>query len=322
MNRMVRIAVAAVFFCGLVPAQAQAQSWPSRTIRIIVPFTPGGTNDLVARLLAERLPPILGQPFVVENRPGASGDVGSLYVAQQPPDGYTLLIHGSVAASGVFRSLPYDPYKDFAPISQLANVVLVLAVNPGIPSGTLGELIAYARANPGKLSFGSPGAATPQHFGGELLRMQGKFDAVHVPYKGGGPIVAALLSGEISFTINAANTVTPHVASGKVRLLAVPMPVRSTQLPNVPTIAETIPSYDLPTSWLGFYATGGTPAAIVERLNFEAIRIIRDPQVVKDRLTPIGLEPVGSTPEQVTAAMKSNFARYTAIAKEGKIKPE
>ncbi len=322
MYRMFQAAVAVLAVGSLLSTQAQAQAWPNRTVRIIVPFTPGGTVDLMSRLLAEKLPAVLGQTFVVENRPGAAGDLAADYVAKQPPDGYTLLVHGSVAASGVFKALPYDPFKDFAPVSLLANTILVLAVHPSIPSGSLAEVIAYARANPGKLAFGSPGVATPQHFASELLRMQAKIDAVHVPYKGGAPIVAALLAGDIGFTVNAANTLTPHVASGKVRLVAVPMPLRTALLPNVPTIAETIPSYDLPTTWLGLYAPGGTPPAIIERLNAESNRIVRDPQIIKERLHPIGLEPVGTTPELVTATMRSNFARYSAIAKEGNIRPD
>lgn len=324
MNAALRIAAgfAASILCTFLPfSEAAAQAWPNRTVRIIVAFPPGGTNDLISRLLAEKLPPVLGQPFVVENRPGAAGDVAAVYVANQPADGYTLLVTGSVAASGVFKQLPYDPYKDFAPISLLANAILVLATNPGIPVNTVGELIAYARANPGKLSYGSPGVATPQHFAAELLRQQTGIDIVHVPYKGGAQIVAALLGGEIGFTVNAANTVTPHVPSGKVRMLAVPLPARTALLPNVPTIAETLPSFDLPTTWLALYAPGGTPSAIIDRLNAEVNRIVRDPQIAKERLHPIGLEPVGTTPGQLLDAIKRDFEKYSRIAKEGNIRP-
>lgn len=324
MNAAFRIAAgfAASALCSLVPlSEAAAQAWPSRTVRIIIPFTPGGTPDLTGRLLAEKLAPILGQPFIVENRTGAAGDLASDYVAKQPGDGHTLLVNANVAASAIFKSLPYDPYKDLAPISALVNVTLVLAANPGIPSGSLGELVAYARANPGKLSYGSPGVATPQHFASELLRQLTKIDVVHVPYKGAAQVVPALLAGEIAFAVNAANTVMPHVPSGKLRLVAVPMPTKSALMPNVPTMAETLPSFDLPTTWLALYASGGTPSAIIDRLNVEANRIVRDPQIIKERLHPIGLEPVGTTPGQLADMIKTGFAKFSSIAKEGNIRP-
>ncbi len=320
MKKLLRSALAiSLLGCAM---QAAAQTWPARPVRIVVPWTPGGTVDVTGRLLAERFAPVLGQPFVVDNRPGAAGDLGSDYVAKQPGDGYTLLVNGSVAASAPFKQLPFDPFKDFAPISQLAVPVLVLVTHSSIPVTSIPELIAYARANPGKLSYASVGVGTPQHFAGELLRQQTRVDITHVPYKGGVPAVAALLAGDVGFAVNAANTVLPHVASGRLRMIAVALPARTTLLPNVPTIAESVPTYDMPSSWLALYASAGTPRQIVDRLNSEANLIIRDPQVIKERLHPNGMEPIGSTPEQLVEMIKSDFAKYSRIAKIGNIRPE
>ncbi len=302
--------------------QASAQNWPARPVRIVVPWTPGGTPDVTGRLLAERLPAIFGQPFVVDNRPGAAGDLGSDYVAKQPGDGYTLLVHGSVASSAPFKQLPFDPFKDFAPISQLAVVVLALVTHSSIPANSVPELIAYARANPGKLTYASVGIGTPQHFSAELVRQQTKLDILHVPYKGAAALAAGLLAGEVGFAVSGANTLLPHVASGRLRLIAVALPTRTTLLPNVPTIAESIPTYDMPTTWLAFYAPAGTPRPIVDRLNTEANKIIRDPQVVKERLHPNGMDPIGSTPEQLLETMKSDFTKYVRIMKEGNIRSD
>lgn len=324
-NRKYRFLGASVVAALAISSTAGAQTWPSRTVRVVAPFTPGGTVDLMARLLAEKLPAAIGTSagFVVENRPGAAGNVGTDYVAKQPADGYTLLVHGSVAASAVFgQQLPYDPFKDFAPISQLAVTILVLATSASVPATNINELVAYARANPGKLTYASVGAGTPQHFASELLRQIAKIDIVHVPYKGGAQVVAALLAGDVGFSVNGANTVTPHAGGGKLRMIAVPMPTRSAYIPNVPTIAESLPAYDLPTSWLGLYAPAGTPRPIIDRLNQEANRIVTDPQIAKDRLFTIGLEPIGTTPEKHMEVIRSDLAKYVRIAKDGNIRPD
>ena len=307
-----------------LPAQGQS-AWPVRPIRMIVPLTTGGSNDLMARILAERLPAVLGQPVVVENKPGAGGNVGTEYVARQAPDGYTLLLSSNthVINLSFFAKLPYDPIKDFEPVSLVATVPFVMTVNSSLPVTSVKEFIAYVRANPGKVSYGTAGIGTPHHLSAELIKSMTGIDMVHVPYKGAAQIVPALLANEITVTIGAVNTLLPHIRSGKLRALGVSADHTFSVLPDVPTIAEAggLPGFSIDI-WLGVLAPAGTPRPIVERLSTEIRRIVFDPQVVRERLNVMGVDPAGSTPEQYLEVMKADIPRYARIARDAHVKPE
>jgi tripartite-type tricarboxylate transporter receptor subunit TctC len=310
---------------ALPGAEALAQQWPSRSIRFVVPLPPGGSPDYLSRLLAERLQPVLGQPLVVENKPGAAGNIARDFVAKAPADGYTILMSESahVMSAAVVAKLPYDPIKDFEPISLAATIPFGLTVNSSMPVHTLNEFIDYSKKSPRPLTYGTAGVGAPHHLAVELLRSMTGINVVHVPYKGSAGIIPALLSGEIDFTIAAVNSLLPHFKSGKLRPIAMAGSSRTSALPDIPTIAEAgpLPGYAV-NVWLGVMAPGGTPRPIVDRLNAEINKVVRDPQVVKERLNTVGLEAVGSTPEQLLETMKSELAMYTKLAREANIKPE
>ena len=310
------------FVASEAPAQ---QSWPSRSIRFVVPLPPGGSPDYLSRLLAEHLQPVLGQPFVVENKPGAAGNIARDFVAKAPADGYTILMSESahIMSAAVGAKLPYDPINDFQPISLAATIPFGLTVNSAMPVHTLNEFIAYARKSPKPLTYGTAGIGAPHHLAVELLRSMTGINVVHVPYKGSAGIIPALLSGEIDFTIAAENSLLPHYKSGKLRPIAIAASTRTAILPDVPTIAEAgpLPGYAV-NVWLGVMAPAGTPRPIVDRLNAEVNKIVRDPQIVKERMNTVGLEAVGSTPEQLLETMKTELVKYTKLAREAGIKPE
>jgi tripartite-type tricarboxylate transporter receptor subunit TctC len=304
---------------------AQAGAYPNRPIKIVVPLPPGGSPDVMARLLAEKLQPVLGQPIVVENKVGANGNIAREFVARQAADGYTLMLSetGHVMSASFYPKLGYDPIKDFEPIALTSKIPFLLAVHPSLPVHTLKEFIALAKAQPGKLNYGSSGMGAPHHFAGELLKSMTGIEIVHVPYKGSAAIVPALISGEISFVIGAINSLLPHIRSGRIRPIAIAGSSRTQVMPELPTMAEAgpLPGYAVEV-WLGLLAPAGTPRAIVERLNAEANRMVRDADVVKERLLPIGLDPVGSTPEELGAVMKSDLEKFARIAKAANMKSE
>jgi len=310
---------------ALPAGEALAQPWPNHSIRFVVPLPPGGSPDYLARLLAEHLQPVLGQPFVVENKPGAAGNIARDFVAKAPADGYTILMSESahVMSAAVVAKLPYDPIKDFEPISLAATIPFGLTVNSNMPVHSLKEFIEYSKKSPKPLTYGTAGVGSPHHLAVELLRSMTGINVVHVPYKGSAGIIPALLSGEIDFTIAAENSLLPHYKSGKLRPIAIAAPTRTAILPDVPTIAEAgpLPGYAV-TVWLGVMAPAGTPRPIIDRLNAEINKVVRDPQVVKERLNTVGLEPVGSTPEQLLETMKAELAMYTKVARDAHIKPE
>jgi tripartite-type tricarboxylate transporter receptor subunit TctC len=311
---------------GLGMSQAQAQgAFPSRPVRIIVPLTTGGSNDILARVIADRLTPALGQPVVVENRPGAGGIVGTEYVAKQPGDGYTILIATSshVYQQHFVAKLPYDPIKDFEPITFAAIVPFVLAVNAELPAANAKEFIALSRSRAKGLTFGTAGVSSPHQLGAEWLKSMTGANFIHVPYKGAAGIVPALLAGEIDFTIGAINSLLPHIRSGKVRVLAVASAKRTSLLPDAPTIAEAVPAPGFGMEvWAGFLAPKGTPREVIARLNTEINRILRDPQIVVEKLTPLGIEVVTSTPERFAEQMKSDLALYEKVIRDANIKAE
>jgi len=310
---------------ALPAGEPLAQQWPSRSIRFVVPLPPGGSPDYLSRLLAERLQPALGQPFVVENKPGAAGNIARDFVAKAPPDGYTILMSESahVMSAAVGAKLPYDPINDFQPISLAATIPFGLTVNSSMPVHTLNEFIDFAKKSPKPLTYGTAGIGAPHHFAVELLRSMTGINVVHVPYKGSAGIIPALLSGEIDFTIAAENSLLPHYKSGKLRPIAIAASSRTAILPDVPTIAEAgpLPGYAV-NVWLGVMAPAGTPRPVVDRLNAEVNKVVRDPQIVKERMNTVGLEAVGSTPEELLDVMKTELAKYTKIARDAHIQPE
>ena len=298
--------------------KAFGQAYPARPIRLVVPFPPGGAVDFYARVVQQPLSEALGQQLVIDNKAGASGMVGAEIVAKSPPDGYTLLL-GNIASLainvGLYAKMPYDPLKDLTPIVRTVDVNYVLVVHPSVPANTVPELVAYAKANPGKLSYGSAGSGSLPHLGTELFKAQTGIDMLHVPYKGGGPMVTDLLGGTVQVVIGDQANLMPHVQSGKLRALAVATPKRSPNSPNLPTIAESgLPGYDS-TAWQGLAGPAGLPPDVVKRLN-EAFNMVMAMPAVRDKLTGGGLEVVGGTPEQFARFIAAEITKWTKIAKD------
>jgi tripartite-type tricarboxylate transporter receptor subunit TctC len=302
-----------LFFCI---ASAVAQDYPTRTVRIVVPAAPGGGTDIVARVLAQDFSKALGQPFVVENKPGAGNMIGIEAVARSAPDGYTLLmVPATIALNSVlYKKVPYHPIRDFAPITLAATAPLVLIVHPSVPAQSLAEFIALARRQPGKMSYGTPGIGTTPHLCMELLKSMAGIDLVHVPYRGTAPAAADVISGQIATMFATALTARPMIDAGRVRALAVSGPQRVHALPNVPPVAEAgVPGYAA-IQWYGLLAPAGTPAATVARLNAEAIKSLRTAEM-KERLAADGAEPQGSTPEEFAATIRHEIPEYARIVK-------
>jgi tripartite-type tricarboxylate transporter receptor subunit TctC len=302
---------------------AFAQPYPSRPVRMIISFPPGGALDVVGRPVAQKLSETFKQPVVVENRGGAGGTIGSEYVAKQPPDGHTILLtagtsHGT--GSSFYANLPYDPLKDFVAIAAAVEVVVALAAHPSFPPASVKELLEYAKANPGKLSYGSSGIGSPMHLAGELLREAAQVDIVHVPYKGAGPAITDLIGGQIPLAFVSLASVMGHVKSGKLRAMAVVEAQRYKGMPDVPTIKETVPSYDMFTSWLGFFAPAGTPREIVSRLNREINRTLADAELAA-KLEASALVRLDTTPEQFTEMVKKELELGARFAKMLGVKP-
>jgi tripartite-type tricarboxylate transporter receptor subunit TctC len=297
-----------------------AQNYPNKSIRIIVPQSAGGSTDLVARPLAQRLGDALGQTVVVDNRPGAGSVIGTDLVAKAAPDGYTLLaVAASVTMSPSLYKLPFDPLRDLAPISQLSSLPNILVVHPSLPVTSVKELVAFVRQRPSQLNFGSSGMATGTHLSMELLMYMTGVRMVHVPYKGGAPGVNALLAGETQVNFATISTALPHVKSGRLRALAVSTAQRATAAPEVPTIAEAgIKGYDY-SSWIGLLAPARTPRPVVSRLNVESVKAIRTPEV-RAILAVEGSEPVGNSPDEFSAIMQTEVARWMKVVKAAGIK--
>ena len=301
-----------------------AQPYPSKPIRVIVPFPPGGAVDFYARVVQQPLSEVLGQSVVVENKAGASGMVGAEAVARAAPDGYTLLL-GNIACLainvGIYPKMPYDPLKDFTPIVRTVDVNYVLVVHPSLAVKTVPELVAYAKANPGKLSYGSAGSGSLPHLGMELFKAQTGTEMVHVPYKGGGPMVTDLLGGSIHLVIADQANLMPHVRTGKLRALAVATTKRSPNAPDLPTIAETgVVGFEA-TAWQGLVGPDGMPSDVVTRLNDAVNRVMAMP-AVREKLLGGGLDPVGGTPEQFGRFIGREIAQWTKIAKDVGAKAE
>jgi tripartite-type tricarboxylate transporter receptor subunit TctC len=316
--RWVRFVV--LFWVASALAQAD---YPSRTVRIVVPSPPGGGTDIVARVLANHYSKALGQSFVVENKPGAGNMIGIEAVARATPDGYTLLMVPATLAlnSVLYKKVPYHPIRDFAPVTLAATAPLVLIVHPSVPAQTLGEFIALAKRDPGKMSYGTAGIGTAPHLCMELLKSMAGIDLVHIPYKGTAPAAADVVGGQIAAMFATALTARPMIDGGRVRALAVSGPQRVQALPKVPPVAEAgVPGYAA-LQWYGLLAPAGTPPPIIARLNAEALRALKSDEM-RERLAVDGAEPQGSTPEEFGALIKSELDKWTRVTRAAGIEPQ
>ncbi|HET7765088.1 MAG TPA: tripartite tricarboxylate transporter substrate binding protein [Burkholderiales bacterium] len=317
-------AVLAAALAGSFANSVFAQNYPSKPIRLIVPFAPGGGNDNVARLVGKRLGEGLGQPVVVDNRPGAGGVVGAELAAKSAPDGYTLFL-GGVGSHAInpnlVKNLPYDPVRDFAPVELLAQAPLVLVVHPSVPARDIAEFVAYARRNPGKLNFASNGNGSSSQLAAVMFDSMAGIDMVHVPYKGLSPALTDLLSGQVQLMFSSVVAILPHIKAGKLRGLAVTGTKRLALLPGLPTIAESgFPGYQA-SSWYGILAPAGTPRDIVARLNAELAKALERPEV-RSSLLAEGAEPAGGTPEAFAAHIRAEKERLGRVIREAKISLE
>ncbi|MCC7215705.1 MAG: tripartite tricarboxylate transporter substrate binding protein [Burkholderiales bacterium] len=298
-----------------VPAHAQA--YPTKTVKMVVPFPPGGPLDITGRLLAQKLTEAWGQPVVVENKPGAGGNIGADFVAKSPADGYTILL-GALSTHAVnpslYKSMPYDAAKDFVPITLIAITPNVLVVNAASPVNSVKEFLAYAKANPGKLSFGSGSNGSAGHLAGELFKVETGTDAVHIPFKGGAPATQALLAGDTQFMFDNLANAMAQVKAGKLKALAVTTAKRSPLAPDLPTMAEAgLPGFDIST-WYGFFAPAGTPPAIVAKWSADVAKILNAPDV-RAKIVADGAEPAPNTPEQFAQFIAREQAKYARIIK-------
>ncbi|GKS99243.1 tripartite tricarboxylate transporter substrate binding protein [Acidovorax sp. SUPP3434] len=317
-HRRTLLAAALVVAATAAVPTAFAQAFPNKPITIIVPFAAGGTTDILARVIGQGLSAELGQSVVVDNRAGAGGNIGGQMAARAPADGYTLFM-GTVGTHAInaalYKKMPFDPVKDFAPLTRVANVPNLLVANPNQPYKTVQELIAYAKANPGKVNFGSSGSGSSIHLSGELFKSMAKVDMQHVPYKGSAPAVTDLLGNQIGIMFDNMPSAIQHVRSGKLRPIAVTTAKRSPELPDVPTIAEAgVPGYEA-TSWFGMFAPAGTPAPIVAQLNKALVKVLSQPET-KKKLADQGAEPVSETPEQFAAFIQAESAKWGKVVKE------
>ena len=310
------IVAACALACALLPLQSPAQDWPTRTVRIVVPFAPGGTTDITARVMAEHFTAAFKQTFVVENKAGAGGNVGATEVARAAPDGYTYLMGtpGTQAINQfIYPKMPYDTAKDLIPVSFVVKVPNVLLVHPSVPARTLPELIAAMKAKPGAMSYGSPGNGSTGHLSTELLKSQAKVFVTHIPYRGSGPMLQDLLGGQIQMAIDNLPSAIPHIKSGRLIALGVTSPERNAQLPDVPTIASVLPGYAAE-SWFVLVAPAGTPAAIVNKMSAEADRILKRPEVIT-RFQGLGAQPVGGTPAQLGQFIAAETTKWQQVVK-------
>ena len=310
--------------CALAvsPVVASAQTYPTKPVRILVGFAPGGGTDIMARTLATKLGESMKQQFIVDNRPGANANVAAKLAADAPGDGYTLLFMSvaHIMSKPVYKNLGYDIERDLTPITVVSSVPNVLCVNPALPARTVKEMIALARSKPGELTYATSGVGSPEHFAGEMFKMMTKTNLLPVPYKGGGPIAIDLVAGHVMSAFNTMPPIIPHIKSGRVRAIAVTTEKRAPVLPDVPTVAETVPGYVMST-WYGAVAPVKTPREIVQRLNQEMIKALGYADV-KDRLAALGADVVGTTPEEPAAIFKTDLAKFTKVAQAANIRAD
>jgi tripartite-type tricarboxylate transporter receptor subunit TctC len=314
--------LAAILFAAAA-GSAFAQGYPERPVKFVVPLTPGGSPDVMARAIAQRLQEVWGQPIVVENRPGGGSNIGAEAVARSAPDGYTWLLapHNVMVVNPYLIKTAWDPLKDLAPVTVVAKVPFVLVVHPSVPARSVQELIALAKASPGSLNYGSSGTGQPQHLAGELLNSLAGIKMVHVPYKGAVPAVTDLLAGRIQVWIGSVNTLLPHVKAGTLRVLGAVPAKRYASFPDIPTIAESgVPGYNMDV-WLAVMVPSGVPAPIIARIQAEIAKALAMPEI-RDRLAQQGIEAVTSTPQELAALIREDYARYGKLIRETGIKSE
>ncbi len=318
MCRQIIIALIAV----ALSAMAAAQNYPTKAIRMIVPYPPGGGNDTMARTVGQKMSESLGQQVVIDNRGGAGGNIGAEMAAHAAPDGYTLFLGGtgSHGTNPNLQKVPYDPVADFAPISLIASAPLLVVVNNSVPAKSIKELVALAKARPGQLNFASSGTGTIAHLAAELLNSMGGIKMQHVPYKGTGPALTELLAGQVQVMLNSAVSMLPQVRGGKLRALAMTGAKRFAAMPDLPAVAETLPGYEA-ASWYGILAPARTPRPIIDRLNREIVSVAQRPEV-RERMIADGAEPVGNSPEEFAAHIKRELARWGKVIKDANIRLE
>jgi len=303
---------------------AQAQDYPNRPIKLVVPYAPGGSTDLLGRTVAQKMGENMGQTIIVENRGGGGGMIGSELVARAAPDGYTFML-GTGATHGIVKftskALNYDPVKDFTALTEAVEVPIVLAVHPSVPANTAIEFVEYVKKNPGKVSFGSSGTGSPHHLAGELLKQMTGIDMVHVPYKGAGPSMQDLVGGQIPAVFTTLSTAIPQARAGRIRMLGLVEANRQPSVPNLPTIGESVPGYAMPRSWLGFFGPAGLPAPIVQRLNAELVKALHAPDT-RAKLEAAGMPVIGTSAEEFATVVKNDIEMYRKIATAAGIKPE
>ena len=308
---------------ALASGPAFAQGYPSRPISLIVPWAPGGSTDILARIVALHLHQSMGQPVIIENRTGGAGNIGTSAVARAAPDGYTLLFNTMSVHTmnhALFASMPFDGVKDFSPITLLAYVTNTMVVHPSVPANTVPEFIAYAKANPGKIAYASSGPGSTNHLCAAMLEKMAGIEMLHVPYRGGAPAVADTVSGQVQMFFTAGTQSLPHVQAGKLKLLAVTEAKRSPYLPDVPTVAETVPGYEM-TVWYGAFGPPGMPKEIVTKLNSEIARALFLPEV-KHRMDDIAVEVASSTPEELGERMRKDAEKWGGIIRSIGITPQ
>jgi tripartite-type tricarboxylate transporter receptor subunit TctC len=305
-----------------LPAIALAQTYPVRTVRIILPVQPGGGLDTQGRLLSRRFQESMGQVFIVESRPGASGMIAAELVVKSPADGYTILFGSATLATNVtlYKKVPFDPVRDLAPVGQVSYAPQYLMVHPSVPAKSVKEFIALAKKHPGKLNAGSSGNGTANHLAVEMVKQMAGIQAAHIPYKGSGPAGTALIAGEVDFTFAGSLAALPHIRSGRVRALAVTTVKRSSATPDVPTLDSFYPGYES-ANWYAFFAPAATPAAIVNRLSMEIASALKSPEI-RDFMAKEGAEAVGSTPQEFAAYFRREVERYAKVIKAAGVRIE
>ena len=305
-------------------APAQAQTYPDRPIKLVVPYAPGGSTDLLGRTVAVKMGESMGQTIIVENRGGGGGMIGSELVARAAPDGYTFMV-GTGATHGIVKftskALNYDPVKDFTALTEAVEVPIVLAVHTSVSANNAMEFVEYVKKNPGKIAFGSSGTGSPHHLAGELLKQITGIDMVHVPYKGAGPSMQDLVGGQIPAVFTTLSTAIPQMRGGKIKVLGLVESRRQPSVPNVPTIGESVPGYAMPRSWLGFFGPAGLPAPIVKRLNAELLKALHAPDT-RAKLEAAGMPVIGTSAEEFAAVVRDDIEMYRKIATAAGIQRE
>ena len=315
-RRLIASAAGAWFAPAVFTRDAHADNWPSRVVRLVVPFPPGGGTDAVGRILSARLAEVWGQQVIIDNRGGAGSNIGNEVVARAAPDGYTILFAAFPLATNkfIYASLAYDPVADLTPITLIGTFPNILVVPNTSPAKSVVEFIAYAKANRGDITFGSAGIGTSPHLNGELFKRMAGFEMTHIPYRGAGPSIIDLIPGRLSMMFNTSGALLPHVRAGRMRALAVSSGKRFSAVPELPTVAEAGgPGFDV-SSWYALFAPAKTPPAIVQKMNADAVAVMREPQV-RERLESLGLEVVGSTPEQLGAFLKAEMVKWEPVIK-------